>query len=136
MVDEKKKMAGKARWAGVPKAERKVLVSQAAHARWKKQAGAVLVADHKGEIDLAGFKLGCAVLDDGTRVLSERGVSAALGHQRHPADYDRKLAAAATGLEVLPGFMSASVANFLPAAVKAKLADPIRYQLQKGFGIP
>lgn len=136
MVDEKKKMAGKARWIGVPEETRKMLVSQAAHARWKKEADVVRVADYRGEIDLAGFELGCAVLDDGTRVLSERSVSVALGHQRHPADYDRKQVAAATGQEVLPAFISSVVANYLPASAKSKLANPIRYQLKKGFGIP
>jgi hypothetical protein len=136
MTDENKKKAGKARWIGVPKAERKVLVSKAAHARWKKDAGTVRVADYRGEVDLAGHKLACAVLDDGTRVLSERSLSAALDHQRHPADYDRKQLATAAGEEVLPAFVSSVAANYLSAATKTKLANPIRYQLKKGFGIP
>lgn len=136
MSDEKKKKAGKARWEGVPAETKKMLVSQAAHARWKKEGDAVRVADYRGEIDLAGSVLDCAVLDDGTRVLSERNVAAALEHRRHPADYDRKQLAVASGQEVLPAFMPSVVANFLPASVKTKLANPIRYQSKKGFGIP
>ncbi|MDC0746018.1 P63C domain-containing protein [Polyangium mundeleinium] len=136
MSDEKKKRAGEARWKGVPDEAKKVLVSQAAHARWKKNADDVRVADYPGTIELAGFTLKCAVLDDATRVLSERSVSAALDHQRHPADYERKQVAAGSGQEILPAFMPSVVANFLPPAVRAQLANPIRYQWQKGFGIP
>lgn len=135
MTDEKKKKAGKARWIGVPQETRKALVSQAAHARWQKADG-VRVADYRGEVDLAGFVLACAVLDDGTRVLSERSVSSALAHERTPADYSRKQVAAAAGQEVLPAFISPTLAKYLPPEARKKLANPIRYQLKKGFGIP
>lgn len=33
---------------------------------------------HDGELDLAGFKLPCCVLEDGTRILSSRGIHDAL----------------------------------------------------------
>jgi hypothetical protein len=33
---------------------------------------------YEGELDLAGFKLPCFVLEDGTRVLSERGMQGVL----------------------------------------------------------
>ena len=134
-MDEKKQSAGKARWVGVPEATKKALVSKAAHARWQKAEG-VRVAEYPGEIKLAGIQLSCAVLDDGTRVLSERGVSSALGHLRLPDDYNRKNLAAAAGDEVFPAFLSPSVASFLPEEVRRKLAHPIRYQLRKNFGIP
>lgn len=134
MTDETKKKAGKARWIGVSDETKKALVSRAAHARWK--GAAVKVADYPGEIDLGGVKLACAVLNDGTRVLSERAVAKALEHSRHPEDYDRKQRAIATGAEVLPAFIPEAVATFLPVTARKKLANPIRYQVQKGFGIP
>lgn len=134
MSDEKKKKAGKARWHGVSDETKKSLASKAAHARWSGEA--TRVAAYPGTIDLAGFTLNCAVLDDGTRVLSERSVSGALDHQRHPADYARKRAAAAEGKDILPAFISSVAARYLPAKAREKLANPIRYQLHKGFGLP
>ena len=36
------------------------------------------IVKYKGELDLAGFKLPCYVLEDGTRILSGRGMQEAL----------------------------------------------------------
>lgn len=40
---------------------------------------AILKATHQGELDINGLKISCAVLDDGTRVISEKSVSNSLG---------------------------------------------------------
>lgn len=136
MADSKKQAAGRRRWEGVPKETRKTIVSQAAHARWRKEADDVRVAEYAGEIPLAGHVLPCAVLDDGRRIISERGVSAALDHKRMPNDYKKKQLAQAAGEEVLPAFMPSSIAPYLTPEAREKLANPIRYQMRKGFGIP
>ena len=135
MVDKKKSEAAKKRWIGSEPSERKSLASKAAHARWSKASG-IRVAEYVGEIRLAGTVLSCAVLDDGRRVLSERGVADALGHGRHPDDYARKQEALAKGELVLPGYLVPEVHGFLSEQAKQKLSNPIRYQIAKGFGIP
>lgn len=134
--DKKKQKAGAARWSGVSESDKKSLVSRAAHARWRANEAQIRVAAYRGTVNLAGITLDCAVLDDGTRVLSERSVAAAVGHERHPADYERKQEALIQGADVLPSFLTNPVAEFLPPAARAKLANPIRYQVTKGFGIP
>src|ERR1700690_2636690 len=127
MVDDKKQRAGKARWQGVKKSERKSLGAKAAHARWNKDE--IRIAEYRGEIKLGGVTLSCAVLDDGRRVLSERHLSEALDHKRHPADYERKQLARDSGELVLPGFIQGPIANYLSDEVRTALASPIRYQM-------
>ena len=63
-------------------------MSKAAHARWKDKD--VLIAQHPGAVKIGGYEFDCAVLSDGRRVLSERSVSSALGHKRHPAEYAKR----------------------------------------------
>lgn len=45
---------------------------------------AVPVASHVGELDLLGTKIPCAVLPDGSRVLSSRGFRKAIGFAGRP----------------------------------------------------
>ncbi|HVY30957.1 MAG TPA: P63C domain-containing protein [Polyangiaceae bacterium] len=134
MADRKKQAAGRARWAGVEKSERKALVSKAAHARWKNKD--VVLAKHKGTVKLGALEFGCAVLSDGRRVLSERSISVQLGHRRHPDDYERRRAEVEAGELSLPVVISPRIRPFLSATAVQKLGKPIRYQLIEGFGIP
>lgn len=134
MVDKKKQEAGRARWAGVAKSERKALVSKAAHARWKNKD--VVLAQHKGVVKLGSFEFACAVLSDGRRVLSERSISLQLGHRRHPDEYERRRAEAEAGELSLPVLISPRIRPFLSPEAVERLGKPIRYQLIEGFGIP
>lgn len=68
---ERGQKGGEARAARLSEDERKAGARKAAAARW-------LQATHKGEIDLAGFKIPCFVLDDGRRLLSKSGIIASL----------------------------------------------------------
>lgn len=113
----------------------KAIVSKKAHAAWKGRS-IVRVAEYRGEINLGGVTLGCAVLDDGMRVISERSVSEALQHDRTGTDYKRKRRDQAASGTSLPVFVSQAVMPFLSKEAQAKLTVPIRYQVIKGFGIP
>src|SRR5690606_29100412 len=105
--------------------------SKAAHARWAGQG--VLIAEAPGKITLAGKELSCAVLSDGRRVISERSLSEALGHTRHPDDYAMKRAAVESGELALPAYVGPPrISQFLTTAAKKKLSEPIRYQMAKG----
>jgi hypothetical protein len=127
--------AAKKRWVKINPSERKALASQAAHARWKDKG--IEVADSRGTVVLGGFELACAVLANGQRVISERSFNDALGRHRHPADYSAKREAALQGKPTLPSYLGDDrIAQFLTPDAKKKLASPIRFQVQKGFGIP
>lgn len=122
--------------ASVAKIKKSGDATRAAHARWKKGEYAVRVASYMGEISLAGAPLVCGVLDDGVRVVSERSLSAALGHIRHPGDYLRKKDAEAGGESSMPAYISPSIVPFLTPQARDSLLNPIRFQRIKGFGIP
>lgn len=72
------KRGGKARAKKMTKAQRTDQARRAARARWNKDP--VLLATYEGELQLeGGVAIVCAVLEDGTRVLSQRGLSDSLG---------------------------------------------------------
>jgi len=76
-------LGGKARAENLSAEERKAIATVAAEVRWAKQGKTPIpIATHVGEIPIGNSPIPAAVLEDGTRVLSERGVSKALGSKR------------------------------------------------------
>jgi hypothetical protein len=76
-----------------------------------------LKAEHEGLLKLG---IDCAVLDDGTRVLSERGVTKALGGKRGGAHWIRK-----RGGAELPVFLSANnLRPFIDSDLEMALKEP------------
>lgn len=75
-----RKRSGHARMDGISAEDRRALASKAAQARWANSKF-LSEATHAGEIDLVGvgINLPCAVLADGTRVLTEHGFLRAIG---------------------------------------------------------
>lgn len=67
---------GHARAARMSPEERSDVAQKAARARWDEKLPRVL---HRGELDVAGMKIACFVLDDGRRVISGRGMTTAIG---------------------------------------------------------
>lgn len=112
------KKGGKARAAALSPDERKTIAEKASRARWK-----VPRATHMGTLPLAGMSIPCAVLSDGTRVLSQRGFYAAIGASR-PRGRDPE----ARGDDV-PQFLSAkNLEVFISDELRAATRDPIVYQ--------
>src|SRR5437867_3414245 len=72
---------GKARAERLTPEERQEIARRAAEARW---AANIPRATHSGELEIGGVMIPCAVLDDGTRVLTQRGFSVALGRYKNP----------------------------------------------------
>lgn len=105
-------MGGDARAKALTKAQRSEIARRAADARWERN---LPVATHDGEIELAGgVKIACAVLGDGTRVLSQRGLAAAFGATTKPSS------GAQDGGGRLPALMRAS--NLKPFISKELMA--------------
>jgi hypothetical protein len=91
-------------------------------------------ATHAGNLTIGDSALPCAVLEDGTRVLSERGVTAALGGKRGGAHWKR-LQRAAPDSTRLPLYLSAgNIEPFIPASLRMALAKPIKYRPTSGSG--
>ena len=78
--DIKQSLGGKARAKKLSKEERSAIASVAAKARWLKESESQIPkATHRGELKIGEISIPCAVLDDGRRVVSEHGITTALG---------------------------------------------------------
>lgn len=118
---------GLARAESLSKEERSRIAQQAAEARWNK----TVIAEHEGEIKIGDLVIPCAVLDDGTRVLSERAITKAFGGKRGGAHWRRKRADE-DGAD-LPIFLSAkNISSNLSSDLAKALSRPILYR-RKGM---
>lgn len=76
------KMGGTARAKKLSPEERKEIASRAADARWEKAGKVLPKAKYEGTLTIGEMEIPCAVLEDGTRVLTQSGVMVALGRAR------------------------------------------------------
>lgn len=106
--ETKQSLGGKARAEKLPKDTRSAIASAAAKARWTKESatGELPKATHQGELTIGDIVIPCAVLEDGRRVVSEHGVTTALG-SRSGASKRIKKSAEDEGLS-LPIFLAPS----------------------------
>jgi P63C domain len=114
--------------------ERIGIAKAAADARWKFPK-----ASHIGQLHIGDLGIDCAVLPDGTRVLSQRGVGKALGRGFGGADWRRQ--GDVEGGAKVPFFLNAtSLKKFIPNDLLQLVTEPIQYRHSKGggiaFGIP
>jgi len=78
--ESKQSLGGKSRAKKLSKEERSAIASVAAKARWAMEfKSPTLKATHKGDLTIGDIVIPCAVLEDGTRVISEHGITTALG---------------------------------------------------------
>jgi len=124
---------GKATASKLTAAERKAKATAAARARWYP------MAEYEDELKIGDLRIPCAVLDDGRRILSERGTSAAFSHVRSGGEFAKKRAAE-DGAQLPVFLQSSALAPFIPEELSSTLATPIKYQSKKGgkaaSGIP
>jgi hypothetical protein len=83
-----------------------------------------------GDLKISGRDIPCAVLPDGTRVLSQNGVGTALGRVKGGGRIKED------GGEKLPFFVSATaLRQFIPNELLEVLGNPIPYHHGKGGGV-
>lgn len=122
----KQSMGGRARAAALPPEKRKEIASAAAKARWSAPK-----AEYTGVLRIGEVEIQCAVLPDGRRVLSQRGVGRALGRSYGGADWRRGEAGGN-----LPFYMGAkSLVPFISGDLLALVQEPIQYQHGQGGGV-
>ena len=89
----------------------------------------ILKATHPGTLKLGDINLPCAVLEDGTRILSEHGVTTAM-KSRSGAAKRHKKKAQTEGRAPLPVFMASNNLNpFISDELYIGLTEPIRYRI-------
>ena len=88
-------------------------------------------SSHHGELDLNGFKISCAVLEDGTRILVNRSLANALGVKGAGAYWRRKQKKEGA---LLPEYLSAKyLAPFISEELYVNISNPIRYINYQGI---
>lgn len=132
------KRGGKARARALSKEERKEIARQGALARWGEKPGVVAkLTLREAPLKVGPVDLECAVLEDETRVISERAFSRAIGAKRGGSHWKRLKRD--PGASYLPVFMSAAnLIPFIPKDLREDLASPIVYRDQegrRGYGI-
>jgi general stress protein YciG len=109
VAKEAGKRGGEARARNLSKAERSEIASRGAAARWSNsKADDIPLATHAGVLVIndGGIEIPCAVLPDGTRVLSERGIMAALEMPRIGRQHAEQQKAQQSGGPILPRYLA------------------------------
>ncbi len=125
---------GRARAARLSKEKRQEIARQAAETRWMREEERASLAVPKarkyvGKLNLGGYEISCAVLDNGKRVLVERSMANALGRKGGGAYWQRKRKGIhAQNGALLPEYISARyLEKFVSKELKNKFDNPIRY---------
>lgn len=127
MTDSRQKRGGLARAAKLSSEEKSKIASEAAQQRWSDEALLPKV-DFAGNLHLGDIAIPCAVLTNGTRVISENGIANAILGGRSGASKRKKSAAAAVG-EVRPVFIAPrQLDSYITEAVREGILQPIRYK--------
>lgn len=123
-----KAIGGRARAAALSPEERKEIARKGAEARW-----ATPKATHSGDVVIGDLTIACAVLPDGTRVLSQRGVGRALGRSYGGSDWRLQPDSDAGKL---PFFLSSKSVNpFISNELLVLVTNPIEYRTGAGGGV-
>jgi ribosomal protein S25 len=121
---------GIARAKSLTKEERSEIAKKAAAARWGSDDG-VEIAKKSGDIVIGDLAIQCAVLEDGTRLLSERAITKAFGGKRGGSHWKR-MKEDPDGA-YLPVFLSAkNIKPFIDNDLLAGLSRRRIYRTNKG----
>ena len=91
----------------------------------------LLKATHRGRLQIGDIRIPCAVLEDGTRILSESGVTSAM-RSRSGASKRYKKIEQEKGRAPMPVFMASNnLKLFISNDLHIGLTNPIRYRVGK-----
>jgi len=134
MSETPQSKGGKARAENLLPAERKRIASEAARARWAEMENLPKV-EFPGTLKLGELTIPCAVLEDGTRVLSENGITNALLGGRSGASKRKKKAAGEAGA-LLPIFIAPrQLEPFISKELRDGPLKPVHYREGKGVTV-
>lgn len=124
---EGKAKGGKARAESLSQRERSEIAKKAAEARWAKDVVDATHGSSDHPLKIGDIEIPCYVLEDETRVLSQRGMVAGLGMARgsSPRGGDR-----------LTNFFSGKgISPFINNELMAAITSPIKFRSPQGGGI-
>lgn len=117
---------GLAAAAKLTKEQRSARASAGASARWGYPK-----AEYEDVLRIGDLEIPCAVLEDGRRILSERGMSVAFTHVRSGSEYAKKLAAD-DGAKLPVFLQSEALKPYISPELLMALSAPVIYQSKKG----
>jgi len=117
--------AGKARAQALSSTRRSEIAKAAASARWD---GNLPIAAHEGEFALGGRPIGCAVLQNGTRIITQATFLRTLGRHRSP----KAGAGVLSTVDELPFFLQAEVLQPFISEDLIQSITPIFYRTMSG----
>ncbi|MCR9182536.1 MAG: P63C domain-containing protein [Flavobacteriaceae bacterium] len=89
----------------------------------------ILKATHQGEININGLIISCAVLEDGTRVVSERSIADAIGASGSGAYWKKRR----QGESVKPRYLYANFLDkYISKELSLKLSESVKYKAVNG----
>lgn len=128
-------ISGRAR-GGVARAEklspeqRSEIAKKAAQSRWNAESPK---SEYTGDLHIGDLDIPCAVLPDGTRVLSQRGVGRALGRTFGGQSWKKQDEGGSGGI---PFYLNVGVIKpFIPDELMTLLSEPVLYRHGKGGGV-
>lgn len=119
---------GHARADALDSNRRQEIAKRAARARWDE---AIPVATHIGELRIGDLVLPCAVLPDGTRVISQGGITTAFGPVT--GGWQNRKKASDEDAGELPSFLvAASLKDHIPSDLRTLVSVPLKYRDPRG----
>jgi len=130
--------SGKARMEALSPAERSALATKAAESRWEgerqltQHAERVFQATHTGDLPLGGNIIQCAVLEDGTRVISRNAIFRAFGRTKRGRAKDENR------VPNMPSFADAKniqpfVANYIDGGLTTLVYRDLKGRAKAGY---
>lgn len=139
MTDNHHKRGGKARADKLSQVERKEIASAAAKARWaaEKQLPKATHGSPEQPLKIGDAELECYVLENGTRVISQRAMYRAMGFSRGGARGEEEAKVLSTET---PRFATQNwISPFISGLLSSTLSEPLVFRLPGGgraYGYP
>lgn len=123
-----KARGGVARRDALTPEERTEIARQGAKARWDSS---IPEATHIGELKIGNLTLPCAVLPDGTRLISQGGMTTAFGPVTGGWQM-RKRASNEQAGDLPPFLVASSLKDFIPSELRTLVSTPVKYRDPRG----
>ena len=118
-------IGGRKRAENLSSEERKEIAQRAANARWA-EASALPKATHTGSLQIGDSEIPCAVLSDGTRLLTQEGFLGALGRSTKPKGRSQQVT------DGLPPFLATKSLKTLISEDIISSTAPVYFVTPKG----
>ncbi|MDF1587184.1 P63C domain-containing protein [Marinimicrococcus flavescens] len=128
-MQSKQSKGGKVRAEALSEDDRREIARTGARSRWEKEKvqGPVPKATHRGAVEIGSAKIPCAVLEDGRRILSEYGITQALG-SRSGASKRIKKAGSESGSSIPVFLAPRNLSTFITKELADGPLSPITYK--------